>query len=60
LAHGTCIDGLCTEPANGIGVADAVMLCLAGTGWGRDSPVQVDRYALAMNCGSPEPLLEMK
>jgi hypothetical protein len=50
---GTCINGLCIEPSGAIGVADAVMLCLAGTGLGRSKPNQVDRYAMALNCGTP-------
>lgn len=50
---GSCVNGLCLEPANEISRDDAVMLCLAGTGPGRSSPVQIDRYALAVNCGSP-------
>jgi hypothetical protein len=29
------------------------MLCLAGTGLGRETPAQVERYALALNCGNP-------
>ena len=53
LGHGTCVNGLCTEPANAISAADAVLLCLAGTGWGKGSPEQVERYALALNCGTP-------
>jgi hypothetical protein len=50
LAQGTCINGLCIEPENELGVEDAVMLCLAGTGLGTTKP---DRLALALNCGSP-------
>jgi len=50
---GTCLNGLCREPENGVGVEDAVMLCLAGTGLGRESQQQVARYAMAQNCGSP-------
>jgi hypothetical protein len=53
LEHGTCVNGLCTEPANAISVADAVMLCLSGTGWAEGAPAQVERYALALNCGTP-------
>jgi hypothetical protein len=53
LEHGACVNRLCTEPANATAVADAVMLCLAGTGWGQGSAAQVERYALALNCGSP-------
>jgi hypothetical protein len=29
------------------------MLCLSGTGLGRETPAQIERYALALNCGSP-------
>jgi hypothetical protein len=53
LGHGTCVNHLCIEPSGRVDVADAVMLCLAGTGWGHASRVQVERYALALNCGSP-------
>ncbi len=53
MTHGTCLDGLCIEPAHPINVDDAVMLCLAGTGLGKSSPKQVQRYALALNCGTP-------
>lgn len=53
LEQGSCISGLCAEPAGAINPDDAVMLCLAGTGLGRESPLQVERYAMAMNCGSP-------
>jgi hypothetical protein len=51
LDHGTCINGLCREPAvEKISVEDSVMLCLAGTGLGTTHP---DRMALGLNCGSP-------
>ena len=53
LSHGTCVNDLCTEPSNSLGADDAVLLCLAGTGLGRSSTIQADRYALAINCGSP-------
>ncbi len=53
LRHGSCSNGLCIEPAHDVSVDDAVMLCLAGTGLGRSEPRQVDRYAMALNCGSP-------
>jgi hypothetical protein len=53
LGHGTCVNGLCTEPSQPLAVGDAVMLCMAGTGWGTGSPPQVERYALALNCGTP-------
>lgn len=50
LKNGTCINGLCREPSGTLGVDDAVMLCLAGTGLGTTQP---DRLAMALNCGSP-------
>jgi hypothetical protein len=53
LKQGTCINGLCIEPANAIGPNDAVMLCLAGTGAGISLPVQTERFALGLNCGQP-------
>jgi hypothetical protein len=51
--RGSCVNGLCIEPAHQLAVADAVALCLAGTGQGKDAPRQVERYAMALNCGSP-------
>lgn len=53
LEAGHCVNGLCTSPDKELVADDAVLLCLAGTGLGRDAPKQVDRYALAMNCGHP-------
>ncbi len=53
LKNGTCVNGLCTEPANPLTREDSVALCLAGTGMGKDSPKQVDLYAMGLNCGSP-------
>ena len=54
IAHGTCLKGLCVEPAViAATVEDAVMLCLAGTGLGKSSQLQTERYALGVNCGSP-------
>jgi hypothetical protein len=54
IAHGTCLKGLCVEPAQTTAtVEDAVMLCLAGSGLGRTTQLQTERYALAVNCGSP-------
>jgi hypothetical protein len=56
-AHGSkdghCVNGLCVEPSGELNPDDAVMLCLAGTGLGRESPEQVSRFAMALNCGSP-------
>ncbi len=53
LPDGACVNGLCTEPANAVGQEDAILLCMSGTGLGRSSPAQADRYALAKNCGTP-------
>ena len=53
IKDGSCVSGVCTEPAHEIGVDDAVLLCLAGTGLGRSAPAQVARYAMALNCGTP-------
>lgn len=53
MPHGTCLGGLCIAPAHPINVDDAVMLCLAGTGLGRSTEKQIERYALAENCGTP-------
>jgi hypothetical protein len=53
LEQGQCLNGLCIDAANPLGPADAVMLCLAGTGLGRKAPIQIERYALALNCGNP-------
>ena len=53
LKHGTCVNGLCTEPANPLTQDDSVLLCLAGTGMGKSAAAQVDRYAMGLNCGSP-------
>jgi hypothetical protein len=52
-SRGSCVNGLCIEPTNQLAPADAVALCLAGTGLGKDAPLQVERYAMALNCGSP-------
>lgn len=48
-----CIDGTCSDPSRETGTADAVILCLAGTGLGRRTPRQIERYALGLNCGKP-------
>jgi hypothetical protein len=53
IKDGSCSNGLCIEPSHDLAVDDAVMLCLAGTGLGRSGPNQVDRYAMALNCGTP-------
>ena len=49
----TCIGGLCVEPVGEIRTPDAIMLCLAGTGLGRSTGQQAERYSLGLNCGSP-------
>lgn len=53
MKDGQCLNGRCSDPAEAIGVQDSIMLCLAGTGLGRETPAQIERYALALNCGSP-------
>jgi hypothetical protein len=53
LRDGTCVNGLCIDPAGQLDSDDSVALCLAGTGLGRSSAVQVERYALGLNCGHP-------
>lgn len=53
MKDGQCLHGRCSDPAEPVGVQDSVLLCLAGTGFGRETAQQIDRYALALNCGSP-------
>jgi hypothetical protein len=53
LDHGTCLGGLCTDVRHQMDVGDAVMLCLFGTGLGHDAPSQIERFALAHQCGNP-------
>lgn len=53
LEAGHCVNQLCTSPDKELVAADAVLLCLAGTGLGLNAPTQVERYAMAMNCGHP-------
>jgi hypothetical protein len=53
LRTGVCISRLCTEPSHAINVDDSVMLCLAGTGLGTRTAIQVERLALGLNCGTP-------
>jgi hypothetical protein len=50
---GSCIGGACVDPRSEINASDAVMLCLAGSGLGHAEPRQIERYALALNCGTP-------
>jgi hypothetical protein len=53
LDHGVCVNQLCTEPSHGVLSDDAIMLCLAGTGTAAQTPLQVERFALGLNCGTP-------
>ena len=53
MKDGQCLNQRCSDPAEAISVKDSILLCLAGTGLGRDTPAQVERYALALNCGTP-------
>jgi hypothetical protein len=53
LKDGQCMNALCTDAAQPLGSSDSVMLCLAGSGLGRDQPRQVERFALGLNCGTP-------
>lgn len=56
-AHGSkdghCLNKRCSDPAGPIGVQDSIMLCLSGTGLGHDKQEQIERYAMALNCGKP-------
>jgi hypothetical protein len=53
MKDGQCLHHRCSDPAAALSVQDSIMLCLAGTGLGRETPAQIERYALALNCGSP-------
>lgn len=53
MKDGQCLNGHCSDPAEALGVQDSIMLCLSGTGLGRETPAQIERYALALNCGTP-------
>lgn len=53
MKDGQCLNGHCGDAAEAISVQDSIMLCLAGTGLGRETAAQIERYALALNCGSP-------
>jgi hypothetical protein len=53
MKEGSCLNQRCSDPAEDVAVQDAVMLCLSGTGLGRETPRQIERYALALNCGKP-------
>ena len=53
LKNGQCLNALCADAAQTLASPDSVMLCLAGSGLGNSEPRQIERYALALNCGSP-------
>lgn len=53
MKDGQCLNKRCADPAEAVKVQDAIMLCLAGTGTGRETAAQIERYALALNCGNP-------
>jgi hypothetical protein len=53
LPKGTCLGGLCTDQSHAMDESDAVLLCLAGTGLGHDSLSQLERFAMAQQCGHP-------
>lgn len=53
MKDGQCVHNRCSDPAQELTSADAIMLCLAGTGLGRETAAQIERYALALNCGTP-------
>ncbi|MGC4066120.1 MAG: hypothetical protein QM784_16030 [Polyangiaceae bacterium] len=53
LDHGVCINHLCTEPSHAVHTEDAVLMCLAGTGTEPQTPLQAERFALGLNCGTP-------
>lgn len=53
LKNGQCLNALCSDPAQSLVSPDSVMLCLAGSGLGNSEPRQIERYALALNCGTP-------
>jgi hypothetical protein len=53
MKNGQCVHQRCSDPGEALSAQDAIMLCLAGTGLGRQSAAQIERYALALNCGTP-------
>jgi hypothetical protein len=53
MKDGQCLNQRCSDPAEAVGTQDSIMLCLAGSGLGRETPAQIERYALALNCGTP-------
>jgi hypothetical protein len=53
LRDGACVNHWCIDPAGELDREDSIALCLAGTGLGRTSATQVERFALGLNCGTP-------
>lgn len=53
MKYGSCISGLCGDARHDVNSRDAVLLCLSGLGVGDSSRGQLDRFAMAVNCGSP-------
>jgi hypothetical protein len=53
MKDGQCLNKRCSDPAEPIGIQDAIILCMSGTGLGHDKQEQVERYAMALNCGKP-------
>jgi len=53
MKDGQCLNRRCSDPAEAISTQDSIMLCLAGSGLGRETAAQIERYALALNCGTP-------
>lgn len=53
MKDGQCVHNRCSDPSGTLNASDAIMLCLAGTGLGRETSAQIERYALALNCGAP-------
>jgi hypothetical protein len=53
MKYGSCISGLCGDASHEVLARDAVLLCLSGAGVGESSKEQLDRFAMAVNCGTP-------
>lgn len=53
MERGSCVSGLCIEPAHPIIQEDSVLLCMAKTGVGQGTQAQIDHFAVGLQCGSP-------
>jgi hypothetical protein len=53
MKEGQCLNHHCGDAAEALDIPDSIMLCLAGMGLGRETAAQIERYALALNCGTP-------